>query len=748
MATVPVVQRTVMPTMIAAQSQQAANVGGDVVGRAVQGLGQNFAAASQSFDRMAAEDNEAAVKSIDAEFNNTLRDIQFNPEKGFYNQKGKAAVDAYGAMPQELTKLQQQFASRLQSPQQQQLFNDVAQRRISGALDSMARYSQSERRAYVDATTAARVESALQDTGAFWNDENRVRQNIALSRNEVLDQAERNGWSPELTNVKLQDVQGKIYGAQIQGMLATEKPDTILSARQLYEKNRSRLDYETMQQLDKKFAVVLPAAIAQKRFSEFNAGAGGGDFNSIMQNVIFPNEGGFVASDGASGAPANMGINQRANPDIDVKSLDKNQAAALYKERYWDKYGIEELAPNVRDVVFDGVINHGGEGAFGKSLVKAAKEGASRNELITMRQREYDRLAQSEEYAPYKKGWDARLQKLYQGAQTKTIDYAAAQERAAALEAETPGAGAEFLKLAALQEKQQKEQTDAMLGDAYKQILNNGGNYNALTAQQLDMLPPDKVDDLIKFADKIATGQKINTDWGLYYELKTNPDMLKDTNLEVYFNRLNPTERKQLIEEQQSLRAGNTAATSNLRSGGQVLQNWFNQVGLDAKKDAAVIGNIWSLYEQEVRTQETAMGKKLTSEEMNRVAARLFVEVSATREGFGNDPRFAFALQPGDTVQGITVPDVERAKIEASLIKRGDPVTDEAVQKLYAQANGLEIENRAATNRSFSDIILKPLPMWGMTPSLSSTFGGDTPKPQPQKAPPPNTGGLTVPMAE
>ncbi len=748
MATVPVVQRTVMPTMIAAQSQQAANVGGDVVGRAVQGLGQNFAAASQSFDRMAAEDNEAAVKSIDAEFNNTLRDIQFNPEKGFYNQKGKAAVDAYGAMPQELTKLQQQFASRLQSPQQQQLFNDVAQRRISGALDSMARYSQSERRAYVDATTAARVESALQDTGAFWNDENRVRQNIALSRNEVLDQAERNGWSPELTNVKLQDVQGKIYGAQIQGMLATAKPDTILSARQLYEKNRSRLDYETMQQLDKKFAVVLPAAIAQKRFSEFNAGAGGGDFNSIMQNVIFPNEGGFVASDGASGAPANMGINQRANPDIDVKSLDRNQAAALYKKRYWDKYGIEELAPNVRDVVFDGVINHGGEGAFGKSLVKAAKEGASRNELITMRQREYDRLAQSEEYAPYKKGWDARLQKLYQGAQTKTIDYAAAQERAAALEAETPGAGAEFLKLAALQEKQQKEQTDAMLGDAYKQILNNGGNYNALTAQQLDMLPPDKVDDLIKFADKIATGQKINTDWGLYYELKTNPDMLKDTNLEVYFNRLNPTERKQLIEEQQSLRAGNTAATSNLRSGGQVLQNWFNQVGLDAKKDAAVIGNIWSLYEQEVRTQETAMGKKLTSEEMNRVAARLFVEVSATREGFGNDPRFAFALQPGDTVQGITVPDVERAKIEASLIKRGDPVTDEAVQKLYAQANGLEIENRAATNRSFSDIILKPLPMWGMTPSLSSTFGGDTPKPQPQKAPPPNTGGLTVPMAE
>lgn len=737
MAVVPVVQRTVMPTMIAAQQQQAAPVSNDAVGRAVQGLGQNLMNASESFERMAAEENEAAVKAADAEFNNALRDIQFNPEKGFYNQKGKAAVDAYGVMPKELTKLQQQFAMRLKSPAQQQLFNDVAQRRISGTLDSMARYTQSERKAYQDGTSLARVESALQDTGAFWNDDNRVRQNIALSRNEILDQAERNGWSPELTNVKLQDVQGKIYGAQIQGMLATEKPDTILSARQLYEKNRSQLDYETMQQLDKKFAVVLPAAIAQKSFAEFNAGAGGGDFSSIMQNVIFPNEGGFVAVDGASGAPANMGINQRANPDVDVKSLTKNQAAVLYKERYWDKYGIEQLAPDVRDVVFDGVINHGGEGAFGKSLVKAARDGATRNELITMRQKEYDRLAQSEEYAPYKKGWDARLQKLYQGAQTKAVDYTAAQQRAAALEKEAPGAGTEFLKLAALQEKQQKQQSDAMLGDAYKQILNNGGNYNALTPQQLDMLPPQEIDNLIKFADKIAAGQKINTDWGLYYELKTNPDMLRDSNLEVYFGRLNPTERKQLIEEQQSLRTGNTAATSNLRSGGQVLQNWFNQVGLDPKKDAAVIGNIWSLYEQEVRAQETATGKKLTSEELNKVAARLFVEVQASREGFGNDPRRAFELQPGDVVRGVTVPDAERAKIEAALSEKGLPVTDEMIQSLYAEANGIEINDREAS---------RPTRFMWFAPSLLS---GVAPKEQPpKKAPAPSTGGLTVPMAE
>ena len=48
-----------------------------------------------------------------------------------------------------------------------------------------------------------------------------------------------------------------------------------------------------------------------------------GDGTSFGDAVAFvlEKEGGYTASDGESGAPANFGINQRANPDIDVKNL-------------------------------------------------------------------------------------------------------------------------------------------------------------------------------------------------------------------------------------------------------------------------------------------------------------------------------------------------------------------------------------------------------------------------------------------
>lgn len=87
-------------------------------------------------------------------------------------------------------------------------------------------------------------------------------------------------------------------------------------------------------------------------------GGGGADFNSIVQRTLKV-EGGYSATDGNSGAPVNFGINQRANPDIDVKNLTKDQAVQLYKSRYWDAIGGDSLPPSIRATAFDAAVNQG-----------------------------------------------------------------------------------------------------------------------------------------------------------------------------------------------------------------------------------------------------------------------------------------------------------------------------------------------------------------------------------------------------
>lgn len=95
---------------------------------------------------------------------------------------------------------------------------------------------------------------------------------------------------------------------------------------------------------------------------------GGGDpassggargFQAIDSGFVAPQEGGYAASDGASGAPVNYGINQRANPDIDVKSLTPEQAAGIRYERYWVPSGAEQLSGPIQSIHYDTAINMG-----------------------------------------------------------------------------------------------------------------------------------------------------------------------------------------------------------------------------------------------------------------------------------------------------------------------------------------------------------------------------------------------------
>jgi len=84
--------------------------------------------------------------------------------------------------------------------------------------------------------------------------------------------------------------------------------------------------------------------------------ASAGGFDAAVEHVL-TNEGGYNASD-MNGKPVNFGINQGANPDIDVKGLTREGAKQLYHDRYWVPSGAEDLPSNLQAPYFDVYIRN------------------------------------------------------------------------------------------------------------------------------------------------------------------------------------------------------------------------------------------------------------------------------------------------------------------------------------------------------------------------------------------------------
>lgn len=127
-------------------------------------------------------------------------------------------------------------------------------------------------------------------------------------------------------------------------------------------------------------------------------------FDGVMAQ-IFKTEGGYSASDGNTGAPVNFGINQKANPDIDVKGLTQAGAAKLYKTRYWDKIDGDKLPPALQGTAMDAAVNQGPERA--KKWIQ--ESGGDPAKFNALRRAHYETLLAKPENERFRKTWMERL---------------------------------------------------------------------------------------------------------------------------------------------------------------------------------------------------------------------------------------------------------------------------------------------------------------------------------------------------
>lgn len=146
-----------------------------------------------------------------------------------------------------------------------------------------------------------------------------------------------------------------------------------------------------------------PSQLEQWKFGTQSSGSS--SFDAIVQGIL-SREGGYNATDGNSGAPVNFGINQRANPDIDVKNLTRDQAKQIYRDRYWNAIGGDSLPPALQSAAMDAAVNQGVSWT-NKALAEAGGDVDKFNQL--RRQRYQEIAAGDPKQAKFLNNWLARV---------------------------------------------------------------------------------------------------------------------------------------------------------------------------------------------------------------------------------------------------------------------------------------------------------------------------------------------------
>lgn len=141
------------------------------------------------------------------------------------------------------------------------------------------------------------------------------------------------------------------------------------------------------------------------------APAGGGQgFDGFYNNYLAGVEGGFAADDG-NGAPVNFGINQGANPDVNVRGLSPERAKELLRQRYWEPSGADQLPPALGAIHGDTAINMG----LGAAKTLLEQSGGDPQRYLELREQRYRSIAERDpSKARYLNTWLRRNQQLAQ----------------------------------------------------------------------------------------------------------------------------------------------------------------------------------------------------------------------------------------------------------------------------------------------------------------------------------------------
>lgn len=590
------------------------------------------------------EQNAARSLELTTMAKKEVMDKIYNPETGILTRKGGNALGAQAEMEKTMADIKQKYG---QIDGDNKDLKDMVGKSLSSleesTVDLARRHQFSELQSYKTEQLAAVQTLNTEDVALNFNDEKNFTAKWDENLKALNAQSAQEGWSPEQFGMKKTQLYSNMRSAQIVAMIGQDTPDGILKAKEVYDEAQARgmLTFEDATKMDKMFDAALPQAAAQKAYIGLGASASLTSEEQILSYVVDKLEGGDKIANEPKGAVAKFGINSLANPDVDVKNLDRKGAMELYKSRYWNAIGANELPESIRFVAFDTAVNHGV--AKAKELIE--KANGNPRVLIDLRYKEYLRLAKSDpaEYAKYLPAWKNRLadlsSQITSNPSTDVVTKAAAQ-----LDLQYAGAGQELLKLhEKTQEKQvqiQKQSQKDFLDTVMPVLYQNNGDWSVLTAQQkAKAIELDVWKDITNFkgVTNPAIGVKV---------AQMTPDEIMSTDFSEgqWRGNLSQTDYESIVKKQTDLR-DKPAARGEFRTTRDIVSQAWKSIGkkTDDPEYYVFQGAVEDAFAMEL---ENRGGKAMSADDKKAVVSKLVLNSSVGAGFFDGGQKRVYQLDP------------------------------------------------------------------------------------------------------
>jgi len=196
------------------------------------------------------EAHEAVVN-----FERDKNNLFFNPDTGYFNTQGRDAYDKAKGVTDSLTELKAKYGDKLSSDIAKRAFDNVATQHITRANQDIMQHASKGLNAWEIGTIKSQVENTLENASLYWNDENRLKVQRELGRQNVMQAADKEGVSPETKNERLQTYESAFASATIEA--ATNKSSQ--DGKDALEKYKERLEGPDVVKMEKIIATKAKA---------------------------------------------------------------------------------------------------------------------------------------------------------------------------------------------------------------------------------------------------------------------------------------------------------------------------------------------------------------------------------------------------------------------------------------------------------------------------------------------------------
>jgi len=639
---------------IAQVSPRAASAVAD----AVSALGDE---ASRVGFEMIDREATAEAKDRDALVSDQIRGLLYDPQGGFMNLEGGTAVQRRQAVVGQLEGIKSKAMEGLSRPAQKKL-QDVLDRRIESAMLSVDTHSASARKTWVAGASAARIESAYQDSLA---DPASTAANIGLITGELRGRAVDEGWAPEKLDLEVQKATSKVYNDQTIRIASTDP----VAAMQYLRQNQDNMLPADVVNLEAKLQPAVKEFIGWQKGRELFANVSApamASFKALEDAIGYPLKVNSAFRDAAhneavGGAKGSQHVHGNAF-DVDVSGLSIEQRQDLIRKAR--AAGFSGIGVYNNALHFD----VGGDRAWGPSYHRDSLPEWAADAVVSP-------------IGGTPSMWETVLGEEDPAIRKSMIDAISLEQSVA---------------------DGQRKAESAAARDAAFQLIEAGGLLTQLPLEQRQALGEEAMSALTTYQAKKNAKEPIETDPEAYLGLRklqaSDPGAFRQVDMTKYVDKLSETDWQQFVNAQTEPAdpAKAVAASTLMTTASRMIEaagiNVNDEPGTDDAKRVAEIQTQLLLWQDDYMKQNN--GKVPGPLEIDQQAARMLVPVTINPPGPMNEQDvLSFELGGVDVSSDdllrsdITIGDVQYpadrvAQAAQALIGAGMPVTAQNIVAL------------------------------------------------------------------